>query len=96
MLADMAIGVETARLATFRAAWEVDQVSDSNPQTFHDDCQCNHRRNHRTNKASMSILAANYGEEIRMVMGHRCHECNLSSSQKKPPKKIRLVLYSDV
>lgn len=25
MLADMAIGVETARLATFRAAWEVDQ-----------------------------------------------------------------------
>ena len=27
MLADMAIGVETARLATYRAAWEVDQVS---------------------------------------------------------------------
>ncbi|CAH3199107.1 unnamed protein product [Porites evermanni] len=25
MLADMAIGVETARLATYRAAWEVDQ-----------------------------------------------------------------------
>ena len=29
MLADMAIGVETARLATYRAAWEVDQVSQS-------------------------------------------------------------------
>ena len=27
MLADMAIGVETARLATYRAGWEVDQVS---------------------------------------------------------------------
>ena len=26
MLADMAIGIETARLATRRAAWEVDQV----------------------------------------------------------------------
>ena len=26
MLADMAIGVETARLAMYRAAWEVDQV----------------------------------------------------------------------
>ena len=27
MLADMAVGIETARLATQRAAWEVDQVS---------------------------------------------------------------------
>lgn len=26
MLADMAIGVETSRLAMYRAAWEVDQV----------------------------------------------------------------------
>ena len=25
MLADMAIGIDTARLATFKAAWEVDQ-----------------------------------------------------------------------
>lgn len=25
LLADMAIGVETARLATYRAAWEIDQ-----------------------------------------------------------------------
>lgn len=31
MLADMAIGVETARLATYRAAWEVDQVSTNLP-----------------------------------------------------------------
>ena len=27
MLADMAIGIETARLAVQRSAWEVDQVS---------------------------------------------------------------------
>ena len=27
MLADMAIGVEASRLATLRAAWEIDQVS---------------------------------------------------------------------
>lgn len=27
MLADMAIGIETSRLAVQRSAWEVDQVS---------------------------------------------------------------------
>lgn len=28
MLADMAIGIETSRLAVQRSAWEVDQVSE--------------------------------------------------------------------